>query len=112
MHNIICCPVPTPHVDHKEGNEKISKQKKERKEIYFQYNKINDLLLYHHNVLRVKEMCEVQQVGDSLLCVHFFCILLNGWAMLSLCSPIRVNDSSTTTRAFLPNDTESAEIYC
>ena len=72
IHNILCCPIH-PHTTYRsqERNEKkISKQKNERKEIYFQYNKINDLLLYHHNVLRVKEMCEVQQVGDSLLCIY------------------------------------------
>jgi hypothetical protein len=36
------------------------KRERVREKFYFEYNKINDLLLYHHNVLRKSN---VQQVG-------------------------------------------------
>lgn len=77
-----------------QGGERVRVKEKGKKKIYFQHfqhNKINDLLLYHHNVLR---NC-AQQVGAALRLSHYVCTyiymaLVGGHVRCWRCFPIRV----------------------
>lgn len=84
------------HAERERGREwvRVEGRKKKEKKIYFQHfqhNKINDLLLYHHIVLRNF----TQQVGAVLLLFGYIYVYDFRWVgmfvvvVLWHCSPIR-----------------------
>jgi hypothetical protein len=87
-----------PHHHHQHSHMNLKRRewgwRKRKRKIYFQHfqhNKINDLLLYHHNVLR---NC-TQQVGAALrlslyVCTDIHDSLVGGHVRCWRCSPIRV----------------------